>query len=264
MHDDRDWGLQTASEGRFGYASRHLMIGLDPARAAAIPTSRTCADMRPRCRCGRCCSMRGPSSSTTSATRARCRPSTSASSTAASPSPPGSSSSPTASSPRSGNGSAALRPRSPTARGDDDPRFDTRELAAYLAGQYSEAGWSRTDHYSWIAGLLLELGITSLVELGEVLREADEATIAARMDYRHPPGAVRRLDDALLWVFGDRYVALHQNASGPDCCATGSSGCEGDSAVAAPRRRAVRRPDEVRRGSVHPPQPHQSQQQGTE
>ena len=32
------------------------------------------------------------------------------------------------------------------------------------------------------------------------------------MDYRHPPGAVRRLDDALLWVFGDRYVSLHQNA----------------------------------------------------
>ena len=32
VHDDRDWGLQTANEGRFGYASRHLMIGLDPAR----------------------------------------------------------------------------------------------------------------------------------------------------------------------------------------------------------------------------------------
>ena len=32
VHDDRDWGQQTAREGRFGYASRHLMIGLDPAR----------------------------------------------------------------------------------------------------------------------------------------------------------------------------------------------------------------------------------------
>jgi hypothetical protein len=94
----------------------------------------------------------------------------------------------------------------------DDPRLDPRELAAYLAGQYSAASWSRTDHYSWIAGILLELGITSLVELGEVLREADEDAIADRMDYRRPPGAVRRLDDALLWVFGDRYVALHENA----------------------------------------------------
>jgi hypothetical protein len=54
--------------------------------------------------------------------------------------------------------------------------------------------------------------ISSLVELGDVLREADEPAIAARMDYRHPPGAVRRLDDALLWVFGERYVTLHQIA----------------------------------------------------
>ena len=56
------------------------------------------------------------------------------------------------------------------ARPDDDPRIDPRELAAFLAGQYAEAGWSRTDHYAWISGLLLELGITSLDELGEVLR----------------------------------------------------------------------------------------------
>ena len=32
------------------------------------------------------------------------------------------------------------------------------------------------------------------------------------MGYRYPPGAVRRLDDALLARFGDRYVALHGNA----------------------------------------------------
>ena len=32
-------------------------------------------------------------------------------------------------------------------------------------GQYADAGWSHTDHYGWIAGLLLELGITSLDEL---------------------------------------------------------------------------------------------------
>ena len=31
------------------------------------------------------------------------------------------------------------------------------------------------------------------------------------MDYRYPPGAVRRLDDALLTAFGDRYVALRGN-----------------------------------------------------
>jgi hypothetical protein len=32
------------------------------------------------------------------------------------------------------------------------------------------------------------------------------------MGYRYPPGAVRRLDDALLDVFGERYLRLHGNA----------------------------------------------------
>ena len=32
------------------------------------------------------------------------------------------------------------------------------------------------------------------------------------MDYRYPPGAVRRLDDALLYRFGERYLGLHANA----------------------------------------------------
>ena len=32
VHDDRDLGRETASEGRFGYASRHLLIALDAAR----------------------------------------------------------------------------------------------------------------------------------------------------------------------------------------------------------------------------------------
>ena len=60
---------------------------------------------------------------------------------------------------------------------DDDPRIAPRELAAFLAGQYADAGWSRTDHYAWISGLLLELGITSLAELAEVLRGTDADAI---------------------------------------------------------------------------------------
>ena len=71
---------------------------------------------------------------------------------------------------------------------------------------------SRTDHYTWISGLLLELGITALNELADVLRATDEEQIRTRMDYRYPPGAVRRLDDALLAHFGERYVGLHGNA----------------------------------------------------
>ena len=81
-----------------------------------------------------------------------------------------------------------------------------------FAGRYVEAGWSRPDHYQWVAGLLLELGITSLDELGSILASVDDAEIDARMGYKYPPGAVRRLDDALLATFGTRYIALHGNA----------------------------------------------------
>ena len=88
--------------------------------------------------------------------------------------------------------------------------INPRELAAFLAGQYADASWSRTDHYSWIAGLVLELGVASLAELGEVVREVDESPPGAD-GLPLPAGAVRRLDDALLWVFGERYVALHQH-----------------------------------------------------
>jgi hypothetical protein len=60
--------------------------------------------------------------------------------------------------------------------------------------------------------LLLELGITSLSELGEVLVPANAVALSERMDYRYPPGAVRRLDDALLWASGETYVELRGNA----------------------------------------------------
>jgi hypothetical protein len=93
-----------------------------------------------------------------------------------------------------------------------DPRISAADLATFLAAQYADAGWSRIDHYAWISGLLLELGITSLDELAGMLTSVDTTGINARMGYRYPPGAVRRLDDALLAVFGTRYLGLHGNA----------------------------------------------------
>ncbi|WP_283247943.1 GTP pyrophosphokinase [Nocardioides coralli] len=93
-----------------------------------------------------------------------------------------------------------------------DPRISGQELAAFLAGQYADAGWSHTDHYGWIAGLLLELGITSLGELADLLTSVDPDAVIRRMGYRYPAGAVRRLDDALLAIFGEQYVGLTGNA----------------------------------------------------
>ena len=94
---------------------------------------------------------------------------------------------------------------------DTDPRISAQDLATFLASRFVDAGWSRTDHYAWISGLLLELGITSLDELAGLLSSIDSDGIDARMGYRYPAGAVRRLDDALLAVFGARYLALHGN-----------------------------------------------------
>ncbi|HET9499480.1 MAG TPA: (p)ppGpp synthetase [Marmoricola sp.] len=93
-----------------------------------------------------------------------------------------------------------------------DPRLSARDLATYLTSRYADAGWSRTDHYAWVSGLLLELGITSLDELDGLLTSVDSSAINERMGYKYPPGAVRRLDDALLAVFGHRYLELHGNA----------------------------------------------------
>ncbi|NEN77399.1 DUF429 domain-containing protein [Nocardioides zeae] len=104
------------------------------------------------------------------------------------------------------------------ADGDRDPtradrhRLSPGDLAAYLAGRYPGAGWSRTDHYEWIAGLLAELGITSAADLAGAMADVDSEAVTARMGYRYPAGAVRRLDDDLLATYGERYVELPGNA----------------------------------------------------
>jgi ppGpp synthetase/RelA/SpoT-type nucleotidyltranferase len=99
---------------------------------------------------------------------------------------------------------------------ESDPRVSAQELATFLAGRYSSAGWSRTEHYEWIGALLLELGIASLDELSEALRDVDSPTVTAAMGYRYPPGAVRRLDDDLLARFREDYVELPGNGDRVD------------------------------------------------
>jgi predicted RNase H-like nuclease/ppGpp synthetase/RelA/SpoT-type nucleotidyltranferase len=208
---DRDMGRETASEGRFGYASRHLQVALDPVRATA-PEFAGIAELGAQVQIrtvlqhawaefehdirykGSVPEQHAPdldrrftlaagllelADREFSTIRDRLQ--------------------------------ADMTGRSP-AEHDDDPRIEPQALAAFLAGQYADAGWSRTDHYAWISGLLLELGVTSLEELRGVLGRVDTETIAERMAYRYPPGAVRRLDDALLADFGDRYLRLTGNS----------------------------------------------------
>ena len=104
----------------------------------------------------------------------------------------------------------AAAPGNPT-EGEAD-HIVGQDLATFLAGHYSDAGWSHTDHYDWIAGLLAQLGIDTVDELGDLLTSVDADAVIHRMGYRYPAGAVRRLDDALLAIFGEQYVTLAGNS----------------------------------------------------
>ncbi|NYI42959.1 putative RNase H-like nuclease/ppGpp synthetase/RelA/SpoT-type nucleotidyltransferase [Nocardioides aromaticivorans] len=203
--DDRDMGRETASEGRFGYASRHLLVKVDDMAATngvAQVQIRTVLqhawaefehDIRYKGtipdehvpdfdrRFTLAAGLLELADREFSIIRERIQP-------------------------------GFADEGEPVGGPDDDPRIPPRELAAFLAGQYADAGWSRTDHYVWMATIVLELGITSLSALGEVLRQVDADLLRERMGYRYPPGAVRRLDDALLWTYGEEYVELRANA----------------------------------------------------
>ncbi|MGO4255049.1 GTP pyrophosphokinase [Marmoricola sp. RAF53] len=202
--DDRDLGQQTASEGRFGYSSRHLLVDVDPSRGGPLvrPASvqvRTVLqhawaefehDIRYKGtvpeefvpdldrRFTLAAGLLELADREFSEIRDRMK---------------------------------AAVPHT-TDEDPRDPRISAQDLASFLTVEYAGAGWSRTDHYTWISGLLLELGVTSLTELGGLLTSVDSAAIASRMAYKYPPGAVRRLDDALLAIFGRRYVDLYGNA----------------------------------------------------
>jgi predicted RNase H-like nuclease/ppGpp synthetase/RelA/SpoT-type nucleotidyltranferase len=212
--DDRDMGQETASEGRFGYASRHLLVTLgapDPARSApaayeALRGRRAQVQVRTVLQHAwaefeHAIRYKGtiPEEHVPELDRrftlaaglleladrefSLIRDQLQAT-------------------------AAEQRPEPDVS----DPRISAQDLATFLAGRFADAGWSRTDHYAWISGLLLELGITSLDELAGLLTSVDSTVINARMGYRYPPGAVRHLDDALLAIFGTRYLSLHGNA----------------------------------------------------
>jgi putative GTP pyrophosphokinase len=207
--DDRDMGEETASEGRFGYASRHILVRVvDPAPApyddlvgqhASIQVRTVLQhawaefehDIRYK---GTVPEEHAPDLDRRFTLAAGLLE-------------------------LADHEFSAIRERLQSTAPDrepevhpNDPRISGQELAAFLAGQYSDAGWSHSDHYAWIAGLLLELGITSLDELAGLLTSVDPDAIIRRMGYRYPAGAVRRLDDALLAIFGQQYVDLTGNA----------------------------------------------------
>lgn len=196
--DDRDMGRETASAGRWGYASRHLLVAVEGEQQPASIQVRTVLqhawaefehDIRYKGsvpegdapdldrRFTLAAGLLELADREFSAIRERLR-------------------------------SATPEPEETS----EDPRIVTPVLATHLGNRFPDAGWSRTDHYAWISGLLLELGVDSLDELDRVLDRVNTDAVNDAMDYRFPPGAVRRLDDVLLAVFQDRYIGLQGNA----------------------------------------------------
>jgi ppGpp synthetase/RelA/SpoT-type nucleotidyltranferase len=209
--DDRDLGQETASEGRFGYASRHLLVSLDPARSAP-PAYETLQGRRAQVQIRTV--LQHAWAEFEHATRYKGTipeehvPDLDRRFTLAAGLLELADREFSLISERLQATVSDQRPDSDVS----DPRISAQDLASFLAGRYADAGWSRPDHYAWISGLLLELGVTSLDELGGILGSVDSTALNERMGYRYPPGAVRRLDDALLAIYGTRYLGLHGNA----------------------------------------------------
>lgn len=215
--DDRDMGQLTASEGRFGYASRHLLVSTDRGgdtayhplscisvqlrtvlqhawaefehdiryKGAVPPEQVPDLDRRFTLAAG----LLELADREFATIRDRLK---------------------------TGSGDAAATATAAAPAVDEERGVGAQELATFLAGRYASAGWSRTEHYEWVSGLLAELGIDTLDDLSEALRGSDSGAITAAMGYRFPPGAVRRLDDDLLARFGERYLSLAGNAHRAD------------------------------------------------
>ncbi|MGB3685271.1 MAG: DUF429 domain-containing protein [Ornithinimicrobium sp.] len=203
--DDRDMGQETAREGRFGYASRHVLVAAD-ADAVSVKGHRASVQVRTVLQHAWAefeHDIRYKGTVPTEHVPDLDRRFTLAAGLLE----------------LADREFSTIRDRlqetmsgRPSAPDDDDPRISAQDLASFLAGRFADAGWSRSEHYAWISGLLLELDVTSLDELGALLAAVDLQVVNAGMDYRYPPGAVRRLDDALLYIFGQRYMNLSGNS----------------------------------------------------
>jgi len=209
--DDRDLGQETASEGRFGYASRHLLVAVDSSRSTPAtyePLRGRRAQVQVRTVLQHAWAEFEHAIRYKGTIPEEHAPDLDRRFTLAA-----------GLLELADQEFSMIRDRLQQAVTDQrpepdvaDPRIAAQDLATFLASRYADAGWSRPDHYAWVSGLLLELGITSLDELADLLAPVDTAAINDRMGYRYPAGAVRRLDDTLLAIFGSSYLDLHGNA----------------------------------------------------
>lgn len=203
--EDRDMGVETASQGQFGYSSRHMLISRDPSATHYDPT--TCASVQLRTVLQHAWAefehdarYKGevPAEHAAELDRrftlaagllelADREFSTIRDTLQSSPT------------------DATFRPHG--------VRIEPTELASFLAGRYADSGYSRSDHYVEAVSLLTALGLTSIEDLRRVLADVDAAHTARAMGYRRSPGAVRRLEDDLIVRYREEFVDLPANES---------------------------------------------------
>ena len=196
-------GQETASEGRFGYASRHLLVGLDAARAdqAGVRAAAGSPGAGPdphgaAARVGRVRARHPLQGHDPRRARARLRPPVHA----------------------RGRAARARRPRvlhDPRPAPDRDDRSAAPSPRTTTRGS-ARASWPRSSPGSTPMpggrGPITTRGSPGCCSSWASRPWPSSATRCARwtrdaltqrMNYRYPPGAVRRLDDALLWAYGD-------------------------------------------------------------
>ena len=87
-----------------------------------------------------------------------------------------------------------------------DRQLTSDDLLALLAKRYPAATRSRKAHYASMVRVLANLGIATRSDLNGALDGVDSSGVAAAMDHQLPAGHVRRLEDDLLCRFGPRYL----------------------------------------------------------
>lgn len=202
--EDRDKGQETAAAGRFGYASRHMLISRDPDATEYDPTQ--CASVQLRTVLQHAWAEFEHDARYKGAVPAEHAPELERRFTLAA-------------------GLIELADQEfsvirDTLRRDartgevplEEGRINPRDLASFLAGCYPDANFSRADQYVWASEILSDLGVASIEALRERLQGIDSEATMRSMGFRTPPGAIRRLDDDLLAAYREEYIALPANA----------------------------------------------------
>lgn len=93
------------------------------------------------------------------------------------------------------------------AKADDDVELTAETLPGVLAVVLGNRfPRPRSENFRWLEELLAANGVTTVVELRQLLKNDDIDAVTRAMSYRFLPGQVRLIDDLLLRRFGKAHI----------------------------------------------------------